>query len=145
MSEGTISMRDYRAGDFPAVDTLWQATGLGGAHRGDDGAAIERTLSHGGRLLVLEESDSGRIVGSAWITSDGRRAYLHHVAVAPDRQGRGLGMLLTEEAVRIACDARLQVKLEVHAENRRAIDLYRRAGFGALGPYEVWIRRDTGR
>jgi ribosomal protein S18 acetylase RimI-like enzyme len=145
MTGEAIFIRDYRPGDFAAVDALWQATGLGGTHRGDDEAVIEQTLAHGGRLLLLQQKESGRIVGSAWLTSDGRRAYLHHVGVAPDQQGHGFGRLLTEEAVRIAHEAQLQIKLEVHAENRRAIDLYRRAGFVPLGAYEVWIRRDTGR
>ncbi len=35
------------------------------------------------------------------------------------------------------------VKLEVHRSNKRAIELYKKAGFSYLGDYDVYIIRDA--
>jgi len=136
-----VHCRDFQAGDWPAVQELWEATGLGGAHRGDDAGVIATTLARGGRFLVLEEAP-GAIAGTAWLTSDGRRLYLHHFGISPDRQGQGLGRILLAEVLAAARAAGLQLKLEVHRDNARAQALYRGAGFAALGDYQTLIIRD---
>ncbi len=112
--------------------------------RGDTAEVIERTLAAGGRLLVLEEAPGGSLLGTSWLTSDARRLYLHHFAIRPANQGRGLAHSLLEASLRVAQETGLQIKLEVHRENRRAIELYRKAGFAPLGDYDVYIVRDPG-
>jgi ribosomal protein S18 acetylase RimI-like enzyme len=138
--EPSVVCRDYRDGDFPGIQALWEVTGLGGAHRGDTAALVEATLRHGGCFLILEEPD-GRIVGTSWLTSDARRVYLHHFGILPDRQGQKLGRLLLDETMARVAERGLQVKLEVHKDNGRAQMLYRSAGFKPLGDYDVLIIR----
>jgi ribosomal protein S18 acetylase RimI-like enzyme len=136
-----VRCRDYRPDDFPAIEDLWRATGIGHPARGDDPAAVARTLALGGRLLVMEEP-AGAIAGAAWITCDGRRLYLHHFAIRPDLQGRGLGRALLAEVLAVARGIGLQLKLEVYKGNARARELYRRNGFAAVGELDVLIIRD---
>lgn len=139
----TVRCRDFHDGDFPAVQALWEATGMGGAQRADDLPVVRRTLDLGGRLLVLEEVPGGALAGTAWITQDGRRSYLHHFGIRPDLQGRGLGRLLLDAVLEAARQLGLQLKLEVGQDNPRAQELYRRNGFQRLGDYEVLIIRDV--
>ena len=109
--------------------------------RGDSAFVIERTLRQEfARLILLEETDGGRIVGTSWITCDGRRLLLHHFAVGLDFQGRGLSKILLQATLEHARAAGLPMKLEVSRANTRAVDLYKRAGFQSLGDYEVYIR-----
>lgn len=136
---GPLTLRDYAPGDFPAVAALWEATGLGSAHRGDGAGVVEATLARGGRLRLLESA--GELLGTAWLTTDGRRAYLHHFGIRPDAQGRGLGRRLLEDVLEAARALGLQVKLEVGLDNPRARALYLGAGFKPLGDYEVLILR----
>ena len=138
-----VRCREYQEGDYPATAALWEATGLGGAPRGDSAEVIEATLARGGRFLVLEAPSEGGVLGTAWLTSDGRRLYLHHFGILPRLQGQGLGRILLGEALRVVRALGLQVKLEVHRTNARARDLYLRAGFAPLGDYEVLIMRDV--
>ncbi len=135
-------IRDYREDDFPAVDRLWNDTGMGGAVRGDNRESIRRTLAHGGRLLVLAEPATGEVIGTSWLTEDGRRTYLHHFAIRPDRQGRGHARQLLDASLGLAREKGLQVKLEVHRNNTRASAMYQKAGFTRLGDYDVYIIRD---
>ncbi len=135
-------IRDYRAQDFAQVAGLWRDPGMGAAHRADTAEVIESTVKHGGRLLVMEERESGAVVGTSWLTCDGRRLYLHHFGVRPSHQGHGLSKPLLAESMRAAEAIGLQVKLEVHRDNVRAVNLYRNAGFLRLGDYDIYIIRD---
>jgi [ribosomal protein S18]-alanine N-acetyltransferase len=125
---------------FRAIARIWDATGVGNPARGDSFESVSATLAHGGRIFTVVAD--GAIVGACWITDDGRRLYLHHMAVAPEHQGKGHAKALMEKALSYARERRLQMKLEVHEDNVRAKRLYREYGFEPLGGYEVFIRRD---
>ena len=135
-------IRDYRDTDFGRVEAMWILLGLGNSQRGDTAEVIRRTLDMGGKFLILEEKASGKVVGTSWMTVDGRRNYLHHFGIDQDYQGRGLGKMLLEASLAFAHEKGLQIKIEVHRENQRALDLYTRSGFRYLGEYDVFIIRD---
>lgn len=135
-------VRHFKKNDYDAIINLWEKTGLGGAHRGDDLNIIENTIQQGGFFIVLEYLPSKRIIGTAWITNDHRRLYLHHFGIDPDFQGKKLSHLLAQASVEIGKKMGLQMKLEVHATNEKAKNLYLKYGFKDLGDYEVMIIRN---
>ena len=137
-----VRIRDYKENDFAGIATVWKETRLGGTERGDDAAAIKRTLKVGGRFLVMEEIKTSRIIGTSWLAWDGRRTHLHHFGILPSFQRKQLGSLLAKESLRIAKELGTQIKLEVHRDNLAAINLYRKFGFKYLGDYDVYIIRD---
>ena len=139
----SFKIRDYKEGDFAGVSEVWNKTGMGGAQRGDNQLTIENTLKADGRLIILENSETGEIIGTSWITNDARRLYLHHFGIKPDYQGKGFSGLLLEESLKFACKLGLQIKLEVHRTNEIAINLYKKYGFSYLGDYNVFIIRDV--
>lgn len=132
-------IRDYRSADYSSVLKVWGETGMGGAARGDDEHTINHTLSSGGRLLVMETDHE--IIGTSWITDDGRRLYLHHFGIRPAWQGRGWAKPLLKASLEWVKSRGMQVKLEVHRTNVRAIGLYSQSGFNYLGDYDVYIIR----
>ena len=145
----SLSIRDFADGDYASVMRLWTACGVASPARGDSLASIHATLAARGIILVMDEgegpgAEAREIIASVWLTDDGRRLYLHHMAVLPAWQGKGLGGRLMGVSVAIASERGLQMKLEVARDNERAIALYRRFGFEGLGDYEVMIRRRIG-
>lgn len=134
-------VRDYKEEDYPALLKLWEATDMGGKKRGDDEDIIEDTLSYGGKLLILEDDKDG-VIGSSWITTDQRRLYMHHFAILPKFQGKKLSHLLMDKSMEFVVETGLQVKLEVHRDNKIARSLYASYGFKYLGDYQVYIIRD---
>ncbi len=50
--------------------------------------------------------------------------------------------MLLKESLKFVKEKGYQVKLEVHRSNRTAIELYKKAGFGYLGDYDIYIIRD---
>ncbi len=135
-------IRDYLPEDYPQIIELWKLTGMGDERRGDDQQVIERSLELGGRLLVMIGLPENGIIGTSWITFDGRRLHLHHFGIHPDYQGKGLSHRLTEASIAFAREKKTQIKLEVHRDNRKAVSLYKKHGFKYLGDYNVYIIRD---
>jgi ribosomal protein S18 acetylase RimI-like enzyme len=96
-------LRNFHPDDTPGVLALWQAAGLI-LSRSDQPASLRHKLDRDPDLfLVLEEA--GRVVGAVMGAYDGRRGWIYHLAVAPNRQGQGLGQQLVQ-----ALEARLQAK-----------------------------------
>jgi len=135
-------IRDFKENDFPAIENLWEETGLGGKERGDNLNVILNTIKVGGRLLVMEEKKTNELIGSSWMTIDGRRIYMHHFAIKPSFQRMGLGEKLLEESLKFAQREDLQIKIEVHKDNYSAIKLYKKHDFKYLGDYIVLIIRN---
>ncbi len=139
-----MTIRKYLKDDFNGIMNLWMATGLSRPERGDDEATVERSLDMGGLMLVMcDDSPIQRIVGTSWLTFDGRRLHLHHFGIDPEYQRRGLAKELLKETLRFVKEKGYQVKLEVHRSNVAAVALYRNAGFEYLGDYDVYIIRDV--
>lgn len=137
-----LIIRDYTNSDFDSLNALWQETGLGGSQRGDNANIIKDSLNIGGKLIVIENTKNHEIIGSSWMTFDGRRIHLHHIGVKPSYQNKGLGKRLTKESLKYAKKKGYQIKLEVHKDNVNAIKIYKKLGFNYLGDYDVYIIRD---
>lgn len=138
-----FNIRDYRKGDFKEIMDLWIATDLGRPERGDNEKIIEDSIKMGGSLQIMEEKASGKIIGTSWMTFDGRRIHLHHFGILPDYQGKGLAKNLLEESLKFVKKKGYQVKIEVHRDNLKAISIYKKAGFDYLGDYDVYIIRNV--
>lgn len=134
--------REFIDSDYSEMILLWENIGLGGAYRGDDLQIINRTIKMGGQLLLLIEKDTGIIIGTSWLTLDGRRTYLHHFGIKADFQGKGLAKILLDASLKLAKSYGMQIKLEVHKDNVKALGLYKKAGFTYLGDYQTYIIRD---
>jgi ribosomal protein S18 acetylase RimI-like enzyme len=149
MSENKIdikamfNIRNYSPEDFEELNMLWELTGVGGSHRGDTAEVIQNTLEHGGKLIILEHLSDRKIAGSAWLTNDSRRIYLHHFCIDTLYQGKGLSHYLCEQCIEFAKSLNMQIKLEVHRSNSKAVALYEKHGFNYLGDYLVYIIRNT--
>lgn len=82
---------------------------------------------------ILRDHD-GTLIGYFLLMAIVDEAHLLNVAVAAQRQGQGLGLLLLNQAV--ACARGLgmaSVLLEVRPSNVRALQVYERYGFQQIG------------
>jgi ribosomal protein S18 acetylase RimI-like enzyme len=97
-----MHIREYRDKDFSKVEQLWKETGIYTLERGDTAGIIRKCNEQGGKFLVMEDPASGTIVGTSWMTWDGRRIFLHHFSIDPTLQGRGLGRRLALKSLEFA-------------------------------------------
>ncbi len=137
-----IIIRNFKKEDIGGVFELWEKTGMGNSLRGDNIDTIELSLKMGGKFIILEDCRYSKIIGTSWITFDGRRLHLHHFAINPEYQGKELSKPLLRETLIFAKKRGIQIKLEVHKDNFKAIDLYIKNDFKYLGDYRIYIIRD---
>lgn len=95
-------------------------------------------------LAVRRESLFGmrRIAGFVMVRVAADEAEVLTIAVGRTRRGKGYGRLLMEEALRRLYRERVGACfLEVNGDNGRAVALYRRLGFEAVGTRKAYYDR----
>jgi len=126
-----VTIEPFAMDDFPVVHVLWQRSGLW--MRPSDGP--EQTLLKLARdpeLFLVARDSLGVVVGTVMGGWDGRRAYVYHLAVLPERQRQGIaGRLMDELEARFRRLGALKAKLQIMNDNAAS-----RAFFSARG-YEL--------
>jgi N-acetylglutamate synthase len=132
--------------DYDAVVRLWLRTEGVGLNESDSRSAIAAYLRRNPRLSFIAEKD-GRIIGAVLCGHDGRRGYLHHLAVAKRHRRRGIGRQLVS-----ACLARLRAlgilkcNIFVFANNAEGMKFWKRTGWNVRSDLRMMqTRLDDGR
>lgn len=108
-------LREYRPEDFPQVEKLWKETGVFRPERGDGPETILSCNEQGGKFLILEDETKQRIIGTSWLSWDGRRIHMQYFAVSPSMQGRGYGRRLARASMDFALSKKLPLNLKYTA------------------------------
>jgi ribosomal protein S18 acetylase RimI-like enzyme len=128
-----LRIRSMTADDYDAVIALWRVTEGIGLSAADEREAIAAYLERNPGLSRVAVR-GGALVGAVMCGHDGRRGYLHHLAVVPAERGRGLGRELAE---RCLDDLRAlgigKVNIFVYADNEEGQAFWRATG---------WVGRD---
>jgi ribosomal protein S18 acetylase RimI-like enzyme len=96
-----IILRPLCIEDYDAVVALWRRSEGVGLNESDTRVAITAFLRRNPRLSFVAEKQ-GRIIGAVLCGHDGRRGYLHHLAVSKRHRQHGIGRQLVN-----ACLTRL--------------------------------------
>jgi putative acetyltransferase len=81
--------------DYAEAYALWQATPGVGLSTVDERGPIATYLQRNPGTSFVARAE-GRLVGAVLCGSDGRRGYLHHLAVAVDFRRQGVGEALVD-------------------------------------------------
>ena len=98
MVSAPIQITPLAATDAAEALELWTASEGVGLRGADEPAALARYLAHNPGLS-LAARDGGRMVGAVLCGHDGRRGFLHHLAVAASHRRRGIGRELVERCL----------------------------------------------
>lgn len=82
--------------DFPDVLALWAATEGVGLNESDTPENLSAYLGRNPGFSLVARDAERRVVGAVLCGHEGRRGYLHHLAVSQDQRGLGLGRLLVD-------------------------------------------------
>lgn len=136
-----MQIRPYAEPDEAAVLALWEDAGIARPWL-DLRAEIPEKLRRDPQLFLVAVENVGpgaptagargdeRIVGAVMGAYDGRRGWLYHLAVAPDRQRLGIGSALVRAAERAMAEIGVaKVNLQVRAENAAVIGFYAKLGY----------------
>jgi ribosomal protein S18 acetylase RimI-like enzyme len=123
-----VTLRQYTTKDCEAVRALWLRAGLE-LRPSDTKEELEKKLLRDPELFVVAETE-GELVGAAIGAFDGRRGFVYHLAVDPERQGQGIGRKIMEHiAARLRELGAIRLLLLVDEDNTSAQEFYARIGF----------------
>lgn len=90
----SFTLRPLLIADYDAVYALWQQTEGMGLGDSDTREAIAAFLERNPGLSTVACDTTGRIIGAVLCGHDGRRGYLHHLAVERAQRKNGIGRAL---------------------------------------------------
>lgn len=137
------AFREVTDDDVAEVVALWEACGLTRPWNDPHVDIADARRGPTSTVLVLRDPDgadgagdagpgrAGEVVATVMAGLDGHRGWLYYVAVAPGRQGSGLGRaaVAAGEAWLRAAGAR-KVQLMVRSTNAQVLGFYERLGYG---------------
>jgi N-acetylglutamate synthase len=91
-------IREMYPGDYKAVRALWEKTPGVGTGPGDSPKEIAAYLKRNPGLSAVAELN-GKIVGTILCGHDGRRGWIHHLAVDVSRRRLGIGTALVKYSI----------------------------------------------
>lgn len=140
----TVTISPMTPADYAEARSLWEATPGIGLSEADSREGVVAFLERNPGLSLVARED-GRLVGTVLCGHDGRRGYLHHLAVAPPHQGQGLGRELVARCLAGLAAAGIQkCHAWVYAANREGQGFWQKIGWHRRTDLQV-ISRETPR
>lgn len=124
-----IEIREFTMKDYAEALALWQASDGVAVTAADSRENIDRFLQRNPGLSFVARQ-SGRLIGALLGSHDGRRGYLHHLAVDSGARHRGIGTALAARSIRElrACGIH-RCHLFVHKDNVAGVAFWKRLGW----------------
>ncbi|MFW9852150.1 MAG: GNAT family N-acetyltransferase [Candidatus Thorarchaeota archaeon] len=113
---------------YERVNELWEICGitLGSSDTRDQ---VQRVLNYSADLFFVGIKDN-KIIAVVIGAFDGRRGYVHHLAVDPKLQKEGYGRLMMEELHKRFKEKKIhKVHLFVEVDNEGVIEFYKKVGW----------------
>jgi ribosomal protein S18 acetylase RimI-like enzyme len=100
-----VTIRPMVEEDIPAALRLWQGLPGIGLRDADNPVSLARYLKRNPGCSFVALAENGELIGVSLAGHDGRRGYLHHVAVSDAHRLQGIGRKLVD-----ACLAALKLE-----------------------------------
>lgn len=93
-----MTIRPMTKDDYDEVYEMWQTTSKRALSNADSREQIERYLDRNKGMSQVAVID-GKIVGTVLAGHDGRRGFIHHMAVMPQYRRKHIGHSLANKAI----------------------------------------------
>jgi ribosomal protein S18 acetylase RimI-like enzyme len=134
----TVTIEEFGMDDYAVVHVLWRRGDLW-IRPSDGPEATVLKLTRDPALFLVARSPDGRVVGTVMGGWDGRRAYVYHLAVAPERRREGIADALMDELERrFRALGALKAKLQILVDNETSKAFFARRGYAVETDCEPW-------
>lgn len=125
-----INITEFEQGDYREVYALWQAAGISLGASDEYAEILKFRQQNPDSFLVGREAGAGGMIAVCLGGFDGRRGYIHHLAVKPEFQKKGYGSQILEQVMqRLKQKGALKVHLFIESRNAGVVGFYDNAGW----------------
>lgn len=124
-----MQIRPMTIEDYEEIFEMWQITSKRALSKADEKSQIERYLKRNAGLSQVAVAD-GKIVGTVLAGHDGRRGFIHHMAVLPEYRRKRIGHTLAETAIeKIKAEGIDKTHIFCYQSNETGQNFWRDFGF----------------
>ncbi|MCH5296101.1 MAG: GNAT family N-acetyltransferase [Ruminococcus sp.] len=124
-----MTIREMTIEDYEEVYCMWQTTSKRALSKADEKPQMERYLKRNAGMSQVAVID-GKIVGTVLAGHDGRRGFIHHMAVMPEYRRKRIGHALAERALeRIKAEGIDKTHIFCYQNNETGQSFWRDFGF----------------
>lgn len=135
-----MEIRSMTIEDYGEIYSMWQITSKRALSGADSKKNIELYLNRNkGMSLVAVEN--GKIIGTVLAGHDGRRGFIHHMAVLPEYRRKHIGNALATEAIkRLRGDGIDKTHIFCYQDNLTGQNFWTSLGFKKRGDLFVFSK-----
>ena len=124
-----ITISEFEISSYDDVFALWQECEGVGLSDADSRENIQAYLERNPGISFIATAD-GRTVGAVLAGHDGRRGYVHHLAVHPDCRRQGIGRRLVDCCLAVLANSGIQkCHIFIFKDNADAIAFWESVGW----------------
>lgn len=124
-----MTIRPMTKDDYDEVYEMWQTTSKRALSNADSQEQIERYLDRNKGMSQVAVID-GKIVGTVLAGHDGRRGFIHHMAVMPQYRRKHIGHSLANKAIeKITAEGIDKTHIFCYQNNETGQDFWSDFGF----------------
>lgn len=94
----SVQIKEMTIDCYEEIFAMWQITSKRALSKADRREEIERYLKRNSGLSQIAVAD-GKIVGTVLAGHDGRRGFIHHMAVLPEYRRKGIAKAMATKAI----------------------------------------------
>lgn len=138
-----VEITEMTIGDYDTVRALWEKTEGVGLNDADTSQSLDVYLRRNSGLSFMARHGE-QIVGAVLCGHDGRRGYLHHLAVSESHRKQGLGSSLVEHCLaKLGSLGILKCNIIVFADNNDGAEFWERRGWTEQHSWRIRQRATT--
>jgi ribosomal protein S18 acetylase RimI-like enzyme len=132
-----IEIAPFTIDSYETVLALWQQCEGVGLSDADSRESIHAYINRNPGMSFVATAD-GTLVGAILAGHDGRRGYIHHLAVRPDWRRQGIGRRLVERCLTILRDSGIKkCHIFIFSNNADGIAFWKSVGWTSRSDIQV--------
>lgn len=126
--------------DYGETTAFWASIPELGLDDADSISSMESFLKRNPGLSFVAR-DGIELIGAVLCGHDGRRGYLHHLAVSPDYRGRGIGKRLVNECLSaLSRHGVSRFNIFIYSHNEKGKKFWEKTGWTTYDGLEIMYR-----